>query len=238
MNGEKGKDRRTEQFERTQSMFGPEGMQKLFDARVALFGVGGVGGACAEALARSGIGHIDLFDNDKVSLSNLNRQIVALYSTIGKYKVDVMAARIRDINPFCKVGAHKVFYMPDTADETDLSVYDYVVDAIDTVTGKIELIVRAKEAGVPVICAMGAAGKIDPTKFAVADIHKTETDPLAKAMRRELRTRGVEDVKVVYSKEPPHADFPASNAFVPPVCGFILAGEVVKDLVDGATGTI
>ena len=221
----------TDQFARTTLLFGQEKMEKLFAAKVAIFGVGGVGGYVAEALARAGIGQIDLFDNDTVSLTNLNRQIVALHSTIGQYKVDVMKARILDINPDCKARAHRLFYMPETADETDLSVYDYVVDAVDTVTAKTELIVRAKAAGVPVISSMGAANKLDPSRFLVADIYKTETDPLAKALRGELRARGVEGVKVVYSKEPPVSQFPASNSFVPPALGLVLAAEVVKDLV-------
>ncbi|MDR3364629.1 MAG: tRNA threonylcarbamoyladenosine dehydratase [Clostridiales Family XIII bacterium] len=246
-----------DQFARTALQFGRDAMQKLYSAKIAVFGVGGVGGYTAEALARTGIGAIDLYDDDKICLTNLNRQVIALRSTVGKYKADVMAERIHDINPGCKASAFKMFYMPDTADGVDLSVYDYVVDAIDTVTGKIELIVRAKAAGVPIICAMGAANKMDPTKFVVTDIHKTEMDPLAKVMRKELRARGIKDVKVVYSKEPPMApieddeiscrtgcvcppgtvryctvrrQIPASNAFVPPVCGLVLAGEVIKDL--------
>jgi tRNA A37 threonylcarbamoyladenosine dehydratase len=245
------------QFSRTAMQFGRENMEKLFAAKVAVFGIGGVGGYTAEALARTGIGALDLFDDDRICLTNLNRQITAMRSTVGQYKADVMKARIQDINPQCVVGARRMFYMPETADEVDLTQYSYVVDAIDTVTGKIELIVRAKAAGVPIICAMGAANKLDPTAFVVVDIHKTEMDPLAKVMRKELRARGIKDVKVVYSKEPPmtpvedeeiscrtgcvcppgtartctiRRQIPASNAFVPPVCGLILAGEVVKDL--------
>ena len=227
-------------------LFGPEKMQKLFAAKVAVFGVGGVGSYTAEALARSGIGSIDLFDNDVVCTSNINRQIIALHSSVGKYKVDVMRERILDINPGAEVGAYRIFYLPETADEVDLSKYDYVVDAVDTVTAKVELIVRAKDAGVPIICSMGAANKLDPTAFVVTDISKTEMDPLAKVIRKELRARGIKDVKVVYSKEPASAPFgdvepavsmnsnkrqtPASNSFVPPVVGMILAGEVVKYL--------
>jgi tRNA A37 threonylcarbamoyladenosine dehydratase len=219
------------QFERTEMLLGAEAMLKLKDAKVAVFGVGGVGGACAEALARSGVGMIGLYDNDTVSITNLNRQIIALHSTLGRFKADVMAERIRDINPSCEAAAHKIFYLPDTADEVDLSVYDYVVDAIDTVAGKIELIVRAKAAGVRIISSMGAGNKLDPAKFIVADIHKTDTDPLARVMRKELRARGVAGVKVVYSKEPPlAARVTASNAFVPPAAGLVLAAEVVKDL--------
>ena len=222
-----------DQFERTAKLFGPGAMRKLAEARVAVFGVGGVGGSCAEALARSGVGAIDLFDNDTVSLTNLNRQIVALHSTLGLFKADVMAARIADINPECRVNAFKIFYMPDTADEVDLSLYDYVADAIDTVAGKVELIARAKNAGVRIICAMGAGGKTETTAFAVSDIHRTETDPLAKAVRKELRARGIEGVKAVWSKEEPKTKGrpPASNAFVPAACGLLLASEIIKDLI-------
>jgi tRNA A37 threonylcarbamoyladenosine dehydratase len=233
------------QFERTEKLIGREALLKLAASRVAVFGIGGVGGSCAEALARMGVGAIDLFDNDKVTLSNLNRQIVALHSTVGKYKVDVMADRIKDINPGCKVAAHKIFYTADNAEETDLSVYDCVIDAIDTVAGKIELIVRAKAAGVHIICAMGAGNKMDPAGFTVTDINKTETDPLAKVIRKELRTRGIKDVPVVWSKEQPrkHIELSedlsslasskglASNSFVPPAAGLILAAEVIQVLI-------
>ena len=225
------------QFDRTEKLIGVEALQKLKSSRVAVFGIGGVGGACAEALARMSIGAIDLYDNDVVTPSNLNRQIVALHSTIGRYKVDVMAERIMDINPECRVVGHKVFYLPDTAEGIDLSCYDFIIDAIDTVAGKIELIVRAKAAGVNIICSMGAGNRMDPTKFTVTDISKTETDPLAKAVRKELRARGIKDVLVVWSKEPPSAPIdssdprtPASNSFVPPTAGFILAAEAVKHL--------
>jgi len=221
-----------DRFSRTAKLLGPGAMRKLAAARVAVFGIGGVGGHCAEALARSGIGAIDLFDHDKVDITNLNRQIVALQSTLGRYKADVMAERIADINPECVVKARKLFYMPDTADEVDLSPYDYIIDAIDTVAGKIELVTRAKKAGVRIISAMGAANKMDPMAFIVSDISKTETDPLARAMRRELRGLGIESVKVVWSKEAPTRSRrpPASNAFVPPACGLLIASEVVKDL--------
>ena len=221
-----------DQFARTTALIGPEAMRKLAASRVAVFGIGGVGGSCAEALARSGVGAIDLYDNDKVSITNLNRQAAALHSTIGLYKTDVMAERIRDINPECKVRAFNIFYTPETSGEADLSVYDCVIDAIDTVSGKVELVVRAKEAGVRIICAMGAANKMDPMAFVVSDIYKTETDPLARAMRRELRARGIENVKAVWSKEEPKANHrpPASNAFVPPACGLLIASEVIKDL--------
>ena len=215
-------------------LIGSEAMQKLAAAKVAVFGVGGVGGSCAEALARAGVGSIDLYDNDIVTLTNLNRQIVALHSTVGQDKADVMAERIADINPACNVRAFKIFYMPDTADDVDLSGYDYVIDAIDTVAGKVELVVRAKEAGVRIICAMGAANKMDPMAFMVSDISKTKTDPLARIMRKELRARKIEDVKVVWSGEEPKASQrpPASNSFVPPACGLVLAAEVIRDLIE------
>ena len=219
-------------FERTEMLLGPEAMETLAGARVAIFGVGGVGGSCAEALARCGIGSIDLYDNDIVSITNLNRQIVALRSTIGRYKADVMAERIKDINLDCVIGAHKVFYMPDTAGGVDIGQYDYIVDAIDTVTGKIELIIRAREAGVRIISSMGAGNRLDPALFVVTDVFKTEGDPLAKVMRKELRARGISELKVVWSKEPPAGGNPPSSiSFVPPACGLILAGEVVKDLI-------
>ena len=234
------------QFERTEKLIGGEALQKLKSSRVAVFGIGGVGGACAEALARMGIGAIDLYDNDVVTPTNINRQTVALYSTIGRYKVDVMEERIMDINPECRVTCHKVFYMPDTSESIDLSCYDCIIDAIDTVTGKIELIIRAKAAGVNIICSMGAGNRMDPTKFTVTDISKTEMDPLAKTMRKELRSRGIKDVLVVWSKEPPSTPVipanepesspsvprtPASNSFVPPTAGLILAAEAVKHLI-------
>jgi len=225
-------------------LLGNEAIERLGDSKVAVFGLGGVGGSCAEALARSGIGAIDLFDNDVVSPSNINRQAVALHSTIGRYKADIMAERIRDINPGCKVGVFKIFYMPENAGEVNLSVYDYIADAIDTVAGKVELIVRAKAAGVKIVCAMGAGNRLDPMGFIVTDIHSTETDPLARAVRKELRSRGVTDVKVVCSKEAPSKNkvapappfAPASNAFVPPACGLALAAEVVKGLITGTAG--
>ena len=235
------------QFERTEKLIGGEALKKLNASRVAVFGIGGVGGSCAEALARMGIGRIDLFDSDVVTLTNLNRQIVALHSTIGRYKTEVMAERIKDINPACKVGVYNIFYSPETAGEVDLSVYDSVVDAIDTVSGKVELIVRAKAAGVNIICATGAGNRMDPTKFIVTDIYKTDTDPLAKALRKELRSRGIKDVKVVCSTEQPRdrgetaskdskvsvpgSRVPASNSFVPPAVGLILAAETVKYIV-------
>lgn len=245
------------QFSRTELMLGKQGMEKLANARVAVFGIGGVGGYTVEALARSGVGALDIFDDDKVCLTNINRQIIATRKTVGKDKVDVAAERIAEINPNAIVTAHKLFYMPETAEQVDLSLYDYVVDAIDTVTGKIELIERAKESGVPIISSMGAGNKLDPTAFEVADIYKTSVCPLAKVMRYELRKRGIKGLKVVYSKELPREpiedtdnscnnncicppdtarkctvrrQIPGSNAFVPPVVGLIIAGEVIKDL--------
>lgn len=222
-------------------MLGNDGMNKLSQARVAVFGVGGVGGYTVEALARSGVGAIDLIDNDTVAESNINRQIIALESTVGMYKVDAAKARISDINPNCTVAAHKLFFMPDTSSELDFSQYDYVVDAIDTVTGKIEIIKRANEAGVPVISSMGAGNKLDPTRFEVSDIYKTSVCPLARAMRQQLKKHGIEKLKVVYSKEQPVVlpdtengisgkRIPSSNAFVPSVAGLIIAGEVIKDI--------
>ncbi|MDE6411646.1 MAG: tRNA threonylcarbamoyladenosine dehydratase [Clostridia bacterium] len=223
-----------DQFSRTELLFGKEAMQRLFSSRVAVFGIGGVGGFTVEALARSGVGAIDLIDNDKVSLTNLNRQIVATHKTIGRYKVDVAAERIAEINPSCKVTAHKIFYMPDTQGEFDFTKYDYIVDAIDTVTGKIAIVENAKKCGVPVISAMGAGNKLDPTAFEVVDIFETSVCPLAKVMRRELKKRGIESLKVVYSREEPRKSaeerIPASNAFVPSVAGLVIAGEVIKDL--------
>ena len=228
-------------FSRTEILLGKSAMEKLKNARVAVFGVGGVGGYVVEALARSGVGTLDLIDNDSVSESNVNRQIIALHSTIGRAKVDVAKERVKDINPDICVHAHKVFYLPETADEFDFTKYDYVVDAIDTVSGKLALIERAKEAKVPVISSMGAGNKLDPTAFEVADIQKTSVCPLARVMRRELKKRGIDHVKVVYSKEEPLPSplqdeesgkpIPGSIAFVPSVVGLILAGEVIKDLI-------
>lgn len=224
-------------------IFGETAMTKLAASRVAVFGVGGVGGHVVEALARSGVGALDLIDNDRVAPSNINRQIVAVHSTIGMLKVEAAELRVRDIAPDCKVRTYPTFFMPETADEFDFTQYDYVVDAIDTVTGKIEIIMRAKAAGVPVISSMGAGNKVDPTAFEVADIYKTSVCPLARVMRREMKKRGVKSLKVVYSKEEvltPIAGLcedsgsrrstPGSNAFVPSVAGLIIAGEVIKDL--------
>lgn len=238
------------QFSRTELIFGTEAMEKLYNSRVAVFGVGGVGGFTVEALARSGIGTLDLFDDDKVCLSNLNRQIIATHKTIGRYKVDVAKERIMDINPNATVNAYKLFYLPETADQVDLSFYDYVVDAIDTVSAKIELIQRCKSVGVPIISSMGAGNKINAADFEVADIYDTSVCPLAKVLRRELRARNIDSLKVVYSKETPKVpnttaemincenaarqssrrQIPGSTAFVPATAGLIIAGEVVKDL--------
>lgn len=229
-----------EEFSRTALLLGEDGVSCLSSSRVAIFGVGGVGGYVAEALARAGVGTLDLIDKDDVSVSNINRQIIALHSTIGQYKVDVAAARIKDINPDAVVNVYRTFYLPETAGEFDFSAYDYVVDAIDTVTGKIQLVLQAQAAGTPIISSMGAGNKLDPTKFEVADIYKTSVCPLAKVMRRELKSRGVKKLKVVYSKELPITpnvssrengkQVPGSISFVPSCVGLIIAGEVIKDL--------
>ena len=230
-----------EQHSRTAALIGEQSLRKLFEARVAVFGIGGVGGHAAEALARAGVGTLDLIDGDTVSLSNINRQAVALHSTVGRPKVEVMAERIRDINPDCTVNIYERLYLPENADEFDLSVYDYIADAVDTVSAKLELAVRAKALNVPIIAAMGAGNKLDPTAFEVADISKTTVCPLARAVRIELRKRGVDHLKVVYSKEPPvvsgiadgdgvRRTLPASISFVPSAMGLIMAGEIVKDL--------
>lgn len=225
---------------RTSLLLGEEALERLHGARVAVFGIGGVGGYAAEALARSGVGTLDLIDSDKVVESNLNRQIIALVSTIGQYKVDVMKARIHDINPDAKVNTYRCFFLPETKEDFCFSQYDYVVDAVDTVTAKIELVMQAEEAGVPIISCMGAGNKLNPAMFQVADIYKTSVCPLAKVMRRELKKRNIKHLKVVYSKEEPiktgspdmdRRDIvPGSTAFVPSVAGLILAGEVIKDL--------
>ena len=228
-----------EQYERTARLVGEASTKRLADARVAVFGLGGVGGACVEALARAGVGALDLCDNDTVGESNINRQIIATHATVGLPKTAAWAARIRDIDPDVTVTPHNVFFLPDTADAFDFTLYDYVVDAVDTVAAKTELIRRAREAGVPVISAMGAGNKLDPTAFRVTDIEKTETCPLARAVRAYCRKAGIKHVKVVWSAEQPaggtaeehgrHA--PGSISFVPPVMGYILAGEVIKDLL-------
>ena len=233
------------QFSRTALLIGEDGVEKLKKARVAVFGVGGVGGYVVEALARSGVGALDLVDKDTVSESNINRQIIALHSTVGQYKTEVAAARARDINPHVKVQTHNVFYLPETASTFDFSAYDYVVDAIDTVSGKLALVEQAKRCDVPIISSMGAGNKLDPTAFEVADISKTSVCPLARVMRRELKKRGIEHLKVVYSKEEPLLSLetdeetgksvPGSIAFVPSVVGLIIAGEVIKDLAKSTT---
>ena len=245
------------QFSRTELLLGNEGIEKLAKSRVAIFGIGGVGGYVVEALVRSGLGAIDIIDDDKVCITNLNRQLFATRKTVGKPNVDVAKERILDINPDVDVKTYQTFYTPQTENEFDFSQYDYVVDAIDTVVGKLSLIEKAKAAGVPIICAMGAGNKMDPTKFEVADISETSVCPLARVIRTELRKRKISGVKVVYSKEipikpkedttisckyhcvcPPGTvrkctakhQIPGSNAFVPPVVGLIIAGEVIKDL--------
>ncbi len=234
-----------EMFTRTAMLLGEDAIELLKNARVAVFGIGGVGGYVTEALVRAGVGTLHLIDNDVVCESNLNRQIIATKSVIGQAKVDVMAARIRDINPQCKVKAYQCFYLPETAGEFDFSEYSYVVDAIDTVTGKIQLVMQAKEAGVPIISCMGTGNKLDPTRLEIADIYKTSVCPLAKVMRRELKARGVDSLKVLYSKEEPQKPVityesnveetrratPGSVSFVPSVAGLIIASEVIKDLV-------
>ena len=227
------------QFERTALLLGKASVEKLAEKRVAVFGVGGVGGFVCEGLVRAGIGAIDIVDKDTVALSNINRQLIALHSTVGKNKVDVLEERLKDINKNLIIKKYKCFFLPETSETFDFREYDYVVDAIDTVTGKIELILKAKEAGVPIISAMGAGNKLDPTAFQVSDIYKTSVCPLARVMRRELKKRGVDKLKVVYSKEEPikpqfeegEEVVPGSISFVPPVVGLIIAGEVVKDLI-------
>ena len=247
-----------DQFARTQLLLGVDAMNKLKNSRVAVFGIGGVGGYSVEALARSGVGAVDLIDDDKVCLTNINRQIIADVKTIGKYKVDVARDRILSINPRCKVTTYQCFYLPQNAKDFDFSQYDYVIDAVDTVTAKINLVMQANECNVPVISSMGAGNKLDPTAFVVSDIYKTDVCPLAKVMRRELKKRNIKKLKVVYSKEkplvpiedesiscrshcvcPPGAErkctdrrtIPGSVAFVPSVVGLIIAGEVIKDLI-------
>ena len=252
-------------FSRTELIFGKEGMTKLFTSKVAVFGIGGVGGYAVEALARSGVGRIDLFDDDRVCLTNINRQIYATRKSVGRYKVDVAKERIQEINPDAVVHPYKMFYLPNTSAQVDLSQYDYIIDAIDTVSGKIELAVKAGEYGVPIISSMGAGNKVNAAVFEVADLYDTSVCPLAKVMRYELRKRGIQKLKVVYSKEPAvplkedmsvncktdcicppdtarkctqRRKIPGSNAFVPAVAGLIIAGEVIKDLtgyIEGLT---
>ena len=231
-------------FARTAAILGDEAMQRLHDARVAVFGVGGVGGYVVEALVRSGVGTVDVFDKDDVSITNLNRQIIALHSTVGQDKVSVIAARMRDINPAVVIHEHKMFYLPENADEIDLTVYDFVVDAVDTVAAKIELAVRCEQLGVPLIAAMGAGNKLDPSKLLISDVYKTSVCPLARAMRNTLRKKGVKHLTVAYSTEEP-VPFPedgpvieaengrhppASMAFVPSAMGLLIASHVVRKL--------
>lgn len=238
----------SERFSRTELLLGKAAVEHLAACRVAVFGIGGVGGYVCEALARSGVGAFDLIDNDKVCMSNINRQIIATEKTVGKYKTEVMKERILDINPEAEVNIYNCFFLPENASDFPFEKYDYVVDAIDTVTAKIELVMQCQKAGVPIMSSMGAGNKLDPTKFRVTDIYKTQMDPLAKVMRRELKKRGVKNLKVVYSEEEAirpvgNADSeadssgrrstPGSTAFVPSVAGLIIAGEVIKDLTAG-----
>ncbi len=237
----------TEQFSRTEMLIGSAALEKLQNSKAAVFGIGGVGGFAAEALARAGIGHFELIDNDVVSITNLNRQIIALHSTIGRPKTEVMAERIKDINPEADVSVRNCFFLPENADEFDFSSYDYVVDAVDTVTAKLAIISQAKKAGVPVISSMGTGNKLSPAMLEVSDISKTSVCPLAKVMRYELKKRGIKDVKVVYSKENPikprfeasdsgeRRAVPGSVSFVPSAAGLIIASEVIKDLIGGAS---
>lgn len=245
------------QFSRTELLFGKDAMERLASSRVAVFGIGGVGGYVCEALVRSGVGAFDLIDDDKVCLTNLNRQLIATRKTVGKYKAEVMRERILEINPHAEVNIHKCFFLPENAEEFAFDQYDYVVDAVDTVTAKLELVMKCQEMNVPIISCMGAGNKLDPTAFRVSDIYKTRVDPLARVMRRELKKRGVKRLKVVYSEEQPirpiedmaiscryhcicppgtkrhctdRRDIPGSTAFVPSVAGLIIAGEVIKDL--------
>ena len=247
-------------FSRTELLLGKTAMERLSECHVAVFGIGGVGGYVCEALARSGVGSFDLIDDDKVCLSNINRQIIATQKTVGQYKTDVMKERILDINPNAQINTHKCFFLPENSSDFPFKKYDYVIDAIDTVTAKIELIMQCQKAGVSIISSMGAGNKLDPTQFMVADIYKTSIDPLARVMRRELKKRGVKSLKVVYSKEPPinpvatppgespsdsgcdpdtdshsaaRRSIPGSTAFVPSVAGLIIAAEVIKDMAIG-----
>ncbi|MCM1425276.1 MAG: tRNA threonylcarbamoyladenosine dehydratase [Eubacterium sp.] len=228
------------QFARTELLLGKEAMEKLGRAHIAVFGIGGVGGYIVEALVRSGVSNFDLIDSDKVSLTNINRQIIATGETIGRYKVDVMKERMLSINPDVKVNTHQCFYLPENASELDLSRFSYVADAVDTVTAKIELILQAQKAGVPIISCMGTGNKLNPTQLEIADIYQTSVCPLAKVMRRELRRRGVEKLKVLYSREEPikvGQAVPGSVSFVPSAAGLIIASEMVQDIVAAnATG--
>lgn len=229
-----------EQFSRTQLLLGKSAMERLAECRVAVFGIGGVGGYVCEALVRSGIGTFDLIDKDEVCMSNINRQIIATTKTVGRYKTEVMKERMLDINPEVVVNCHECFFLPENAEDFPFDKYDYVIDAVDTVTAKIELVMQCQKHNVPIISSMGAGNKLDPSAFKVADIYKTNIDPLARVMRREMKKRGVKKLKVVYSEEAPLSPIeeerigrkvtPGSTAFVPSVAGLIIAGEVVKDL--------
>ncbi len=236
------------QFSRTELLYGKKALEKIKQSRVAVFGIGGVGGYSVEALARSGVGYFDLIDNDTISLTNINRQIIALHETIGRYKVDVMKERIHSINPNAVVNVYKCFFLPDNKDDFDFSSYSYIIDAVDTITAKIELVMQANKYHIPIISSMGAGNKIDPTAFEVTDIYKTSVCPVAKVMRRELKKRNIKHLQVVYSKEKPipiienedivnelkdtqKRAIPGSNAFVPSVVGLIIAGYVINDLV-------
>lgn len=222
-------------FSRTENLIGTASLEKLKNARVAVFGIGGVGGYVVEALTRAGVGNIDIIDNDTVGITNINRQIIALHSTLNKQKTEVMKAHMLDINPDINVNVYNTFFMPENSAEFDFTKYDYIVDAIDTITAKIELVLKAKECGTPIISCMGTGNKLNPTMFEVSDIYKTSVCPLAKVMRYELKKRGVKKLKVVYSKEQPiknNSDrTPASISFVPPTAGLIIASEVIKDII-------
>lgn len=246
------------QFSRTELIYGKDKMRKVYQSRVAVFGIGGVGSYVVEALARSGVGTIDVIDDDKVCLTNINRQLYATFKTVGQYKVDLAEQRCKEINPKIQIVKHRIFYMPNTKDKFDFSQFDYVIDCIDTITGKLQMVMQAKESGVPVISCMGAGNKTDPSLFRVSDIYETSVDPLARVMRYELRKRKIRSLKVVYSTEKPikpddnleiscrtncicppgttrtcvvRRDIPGSNAFVPPVAGLLIASEVIKDLL-------
>jgi tRNA A37 threonylcarbamoyladenosine dehydratase len=228
------------EFSRTENLIGTEKLEIIKNSHIAIFGIGGVGGYVAESLARSGVGNIDLIDNDTVSITNLNRQIIAAHSTIGKYKTEVMKERILDINPNATVTTHNLLYLPETADNFDFSKYDYIIDAIDNVTGKISLVLKAQEANTPIISSMGTGNKLDPSKLQITDISKTSVCPLAKVMRYELKKRGVKKLKVVFSTEEPIKDklnpsrIPASMTFVPATAGLLMANEVIKDIIKSA----
>jgi tRNA A37 threonylcarbamoyladenosine dehydratase len=223
----------SEKFIRTENLIGKENLDKLKNSHIAIFGIGGVGGYVTEALVRAGVGKIDIIDNDTISESNINRQIIATTKSVGKFKVDVMKERILEINPNVQVNAFNILYLPNTANQFDFTKYDYIIDAVDNVTAKIELVIRANNSNVPIISSMGTGNKLDPTAFEISDIYKTEVCPLAKVMRLELKKRGVKKLKVIYSKEKPITNQrpPASISFVPSVAGLIIASEVVKDII-------